>query len=282
MNKKIVKDGHQTPEQIKEHYEIEKELANRLRNASKPERRHLYSSLYNELYQRVPHHPLLNRKSTQQERELIVASEMKFIKRFLSKEITFLEIGPGDCALSFEVARFVKRVYAIDISEEITKSLKSPPPNFHLILSDGISIPIPPNSVEVAYSNQLMEHLHPADAFEQLKNIYNALVPGGVYICITPNRLNGPHDVSKYFDEVATGFHLKEYTTFEIDSLFKKVGFSDVKVYIGGRGKYLRFPTFPIALFESVLDRFPYSLRKPIFGNLPFRLLLGTRFVGIK
>lgn len=62
-----------------------------------------------------------------------------------------------------------------------------------------------------------MEHLHPDDAYEQLQEIYNALIPGGIYICITPNRLSGPHDVSQYFDSIATGFHPKEYTTVEMN-----------------------------------------------------------------
>ena len=41
----------------------------------------------------------------------------------------------------------------------------------------------------------------------------------GVYICITPNRVSGPHDVSRGFDEVATGFHMHEYTGREIRPL---------------------------------------------------------------
>ena len=274
-------ENHRTRDEIKEHYEIEKELANRLRLASKSERRHLYSSLYNELYQRVPYHPQLTKKTSPQEQELATASQMEFIKPFLSKCITFLEIGPGDCALSLEVAKLVKQVYAVDVSDEITQQ-ESFPPNFYLILSDGISIPLPSDSVDVVYSNQLMEHLHPEDAFEQVKNIYNVMIPGGIYICITPNRLDGPHDISKYFDEVATGFHLKEYTTFEIVSLFRKVGFSCVKVCIGGKGMYFNFPAFLIALYEKMLNNFPYSFRKMILGIPLFRVLLGTRFVAIK
>jgi predicted SAM-dependent methyltransferase len=65
-----------------------------------------------------------------------------------------------------------------------------------------------------------MEHLHPDDAFEQLKQIYTALTPGGLYICTTPNRLTGPHDVSKYFDETAAGFralnHASDPTVFGV------------------------------------------------------------------
>ena len=61
--------------------------------------------------------------------------------------------------------------------------------NFELIISDGISIPVPAGSIDFAYSNQLMEHLHPDDAESQLENVFTALRPGGAYLCITPNRL---------------------------------------------------------------------------------------------
>jgi hypothetical protein len=39
-----------TPDQRRAHYEIERELASRLRSAAKEERRTLYSSLYDELF----------------------------------------------------------------------------------------------------------------------------------------------------------------------------------------------------------------------------------------
>lgn len=281
MPYKPSKHDHRTAEQLRMHYEIEKELADKLRRASKQERRHLYSSLYDELYQRVPFHPRLTRKASPLETLQHVNLQMKLLRRFLNNNITFLEIGPGDCALAIEMAKYVKQVYAVDVSDEITKGLTCPP-NFQLILSDGVSVPVPPGSINLAYSNQLMEHLHPEDAFEQLENNYKALAPGGVYICITPNRLNGPHDISKYFDEVATGFHLKEYTTSELISLFSKVGFSRVLVCLAVKGKYMSFPAFPIVLYESLLSKLPQSLRKSIARTFPFRLLLGIRLIGIK
>ncbi|MGE5340362.1 MAG: class I SAM-dependent methyltransferase [Candidatus Omnitrophota bacterium] len=268
-------------EQVRNHYEIEKELANKLRCASKEERRYLYSSLYDELYLRVPLHPQLTKKSSSLKTTQVVNSQMKFLRRFFNKKnITFLEIGPGDCSLSIEAAKFAKQVYAVDVSNEIVKGLVCPS-NFHLVLSDGTSVPVP-QSVDVVYSNQLMEHLHPDDALEQLKNVYNALIPGGIYICITPNRLDGPHDISKHFDEVATGFHLKEYTISELSSLFRKIGFSKVKSYVGTQGIYINLPNFLFAWYETVLDKLPYRLRKAIVRILPFRLMLGIRLVGIK
>ncbi|MBO0796254.1 MAG: methyltransferase domain-containing protein [Ktedonobacteraceae bacterium] len=95
------------------------------------------------------------------------------------EESTFVEIGPGDCALSFAVAHGTKKVYAVDVSTEITAS-QTCPPNFALLLSDGCSIPLPDRSVAVVYSHQLMEHLYPDDALEQLEQVYRVLIPYGI------------------------------------------------------------------------------------------------------
>ncbi len=281
MSIKIQKSEKRTFNQLKEHYEIEKELANRLRNASKEKRRDLYTTIYDELYRRVPQHPQLTRKIDSKSRLTAVSKQMRLIKHFLKQESTFLEVGPGDCSLSLEVSKHVRKVYAVDVSKEITKG-DIFPKNFELIISDGCSIPVPENSINIAYSNQLMEHLHPEDAFEQLHNIYKALIPGGKYICITPNRLYGPADISKYFDEVATGFHLKEYTVTELCKLFRKVGFSKISVYIQAKGFYIKFILFLVILFEKLLSILPFSLRKVIGRKLPFKQLLGIRIVGEK
>jgi len=270
-----------TPEQLREHYAIERELAARLRDSSPEERRHLYSALYDEMFRRVPLHPQLTQKASPEEMRRAVESQIRFLRQFLREEHTFLEVGPGDCAVSLEAARVAKQVYAIDVSDEITK-LAEHPPNFRLVLCDGSSIPVPPNSVHVAYSKELMEHLHCDDAVHQLESIYQALAPGGVYVCITPNRLGGPHDISRYFDDVATGFHLKEYTTRELMHLFKEVGFSRIRAYVGARGAYIRFPARLICACEAVLESLPKAVARPIARSLPFWVLLGVRLVGTK
>jgi len=40
--------------------------------------------------------------------------------------------------------------------------------------------------------------------------------------------LSGPHDISAYFDDGATGFHLKEYSNEELYRLFLKTGFKNI------------------------------------------------------
>lgn len=268
-------------EQLRKDYEVEKELAARLRNASREERRGLYSSIYEEFFRRVPHDSLLTRKSSPEKSLEAVTLQMGLLKHVLGKDVTFLEVGAGDCALSFEAAKHVKQVYAVDVSETITKNLTTPK-NFQLILSDGCSIPLPANRVNIAYSNQVIEHLHPDDAFELLQDVFKVLISGGVFICVTPNRLNGPHDISKHFDEIATGLHLKEYTITELSSLFRAVGFQKVRIYIGARGKYISLPVFPSVFSEGLLSLFPFGLRKTLASNLPFRPLINIRLVGIK
>ena len=116
----------------------------------------------------------------------------------------------------------------------------------------------------------------------QLQNIYTALAPGGVYICITPNRLNGPHDISRYFDTEASGFHLKEYTVSELNDLFKKVGFSKTMVNIGTMGKYINMPISLSVFSEKFLMMLPHRIRQFIANHLPLRKLLGIRLVGTK
>ncbi|HEX8145418.1 MAG TPA: methyltransferase domain-containing protein [Pyrinomonadaceae bacterium] len=270
-----------SPERLREHYLIERELADRLRSAGREERLNLYAPLYDELFRRVLDHPQLTRKADAENRASSVAGRMSLLRRFLNEETVYLEVGPGDCALALEVARQVKQVYAVDVSEEITGGLKMPS-NFRRVISDGCSIPVPVGEATVAFSDQLMEHLHPEDALEQLRNIYCALREGGSYICITPNSLSGPHDVSEYFDEVATGFHLKEYTVTELAGLFRATGFRKVRVLIGARGRFLGVPASMLKMVEAALGVLPRSLRKRAARGLPLRLILGINLIATK
>jgi ubiquinone/menaquinone biosynthesis C-methylase UbiE len=273
-----------TIEQIKDHYEIEKELASRLRNSTREERQQLYTSVYDELFKRVPYHPQLTQKLSTEDSARFVGLSMRFLRRFLNPNSIFLEVGPGDCSLSLEVAKHVRKVYAVDVSNEITKGLNFPQ-NFELVISDGVSIPVAENSINIVYSDQLMEHLHPDDAIDQLQNIYKVLIPGGLYICSTPNQLSGPHDVSMCFDEVATGFHLKEYLVNELYNLFRQAGFSKVSLYKSYKQISVKIPLLPITVFmlkrcEEIISRLPFPLRRKI-ANLLI-LFRGMTVVGTK
>jgi SAM-dependent methyltransferase len=271
-----------TPERVRAHYEIEMGLAARLRSANREDRKRLYGELYDELYRRVPDHPQLTRQHMPAEAHGGVRRQLKMLQRFVGEDTTYLEVGPGDCALTFEVAKRVRKAIGVDISAEIT-SIDRRPHNFLLVLSDGTSIPVPPGSVDVAYSNQLMEHLHPDDAREQLLNLSSALRPGGAYVCVTPNRLTGPHDVSRGFDTVATGFHLHEYTNAELINLFLDCGFGSVAIYSTVRGHSFRVPTRPLVAFERwLLGKPPARVRTLMERPILAKVINNCRLVAIK
>jgi SAM-dependent methyltransferase len=259
-------------EEIKRHYEFEKALSNQLREAPPEERKSLYTSLYDELFRRFPY-IITEQKDNSQYQENLVG-------RFLSKDKTFLEVGPGEGKLLRRAAPRVKKAYALDVSNEITRKIEGDS-GIKVIISDGSNIPLEDGSIDVIYSNQLMEHIHPDDALEQLKNIFRVLAKGGVYVCVTPSRLSGPHDISRRFDDVATGFHLREYTVHELRDLFLKVGFSRVKLLVG-YGIYVPFPVGAALLLESFLEKLPHGAAKWLGRFYPVRVLLGVKIIGIK
>jgi SAM-dependent methyltransferase len=256
---------------IEHHYRVEIELAGRLRCAPRAERLGLYGAVYDELYRRVPDHPQLVRKTSHAEQRAAVLDRISLLRRFIDPQTVFLEIGAGDGSLPIEIARHARKCYALDVSREILSGVHHP--RVETVLSDGCSVPVPPESVTLAYSFQVMEHIHPDDALEQLRNLYAALAPGGSFICVTPSRLNGPHDVSKFFDTVARGFHLKEYTNAELDTLFRAVGFREVRAYPRFRGRYLHMPMWIVKSFERLFGLLPSALRrrlgrKPLIQNM--------------
>ena len=70
-----------SPDRILDHYHIEKELADRLRNSTRDERKSLYTAVYNELFQRVPDHPQLTRKRDGDASSREVAAKFRLVRR---------------------------------------------------------------------------------------------------------------------------------------------------------------------------------------------------------
>ena len=282
-------DGRQTRderscERLRAHWEIERELADRLRAASRDERTTLYGAVYDELFRRVPDHPQVIGKASAPDGEASVRAAHDLLVRFLAPGETFLEIGAGDCAVSLAMTDHAARVYAVEVSREIAHT-KAAPENFKLLITDGRAIPVARESVDLAYSNQLIEHLHPDDAAEQVANVFAALRPGGRYICLTPNRLLGPADISQYFeDEVANGFHLREYSERELRVLFRAAGFDTVKTLVHLRGRRRAAPLAPLAAAEAAFESLPRSARLRLKRTRPVQKLLdpGGGVVAIK
>jgi ubiquinone/menaquinone biosynthesis C-methylase UbiE len=227
-----------TPERLKFHYDVERQLALKLKHAPKDQRRVLYTAVYDELYRRVEDHPRNFQRNATQHRAREVQRKVAYLRPMLGPDATFLELGPGDCAVTHAMCPFVGQAIAVDVANEAARP-QDRPANFKLIISDGSSIPADDASVDLVFSDQLMEHLHPDDALDQLKEVARVLKRGGKYFCITPSRMTGPHDITRYFDAPEPqGLHLKEYTFAELDKLFCEAGLSRRDGLIGA-GQWL-------------------------------------------
>jgi SAM-dependent methyltransferase len=268
-------------DQISRHYAIEKSLASRLRNAPAEDRRRLYPQVYRELYRRVPDHPDLVADRFEQSSRATSSHQVKLLRPYLTKDTTFMEIGAGDARLAHQVARFTRRAYALDIG--FTRFLvENRPTNLLLLGTDGFEIPLRAKSVDVAYCNQVIEHLHPDDAPILLKEVFRTLAPGGVFICVTPHRFRGPHDISGVFDTEPSGLHLKEYTILEMRALLAGCGFTGIVPFYPFLGWSIRFPLQLTLFFERVLDNLSPSVRRLIASSPPQSVVFGIRLVAHK
>ncbi len=127
-----------------------------------------------------------------------------------------------------------------------------------------------------------MEHLHPDDASDQLREIFRILRPGGVYLCITPNRLSGPHDISRYFSDTAQGLHLREYSAGELCELFQRAGFTDLTAIVGRGNRTLRVRAGWYVAAERALAAIPLGVRRPVTRNALVTAALGIKLFARK
>jgi SAM-dependent methyltransferase len=246
-----------TPERIRYHFEVEKELADQLRRSSRSERTELFKTLYPELFRRVPDHPRLTRRETPEQSRRSVEIRLRLLRPVLTTDKILLEFAPGDCRLCFAAAQLCRKVIGADISDQ-RDAADAVPENFEFVVYDGYELDLPDESVDVAFSYQMLEHLHPEDLPLHFELARRLLKPGGVYLFDTPHRHAGPHDISQFFSPVPEGFHLKEYTYSEMASLLRDAGFSKVRCVRGGRIRkgLLALPlTIAVEKFLALLPR---------------------------
>jgi SAM-dependent methyltransferase len=266
-----------SPERLRHHYDVEKELGDRMRNSTREERTELFSRLYGELFERVPDHPRLVRRETPEESRRGVGARMAILRDHIGPETTLLEFAPGDCRLAYEACKHVEKVLGVDISDQRAAGDEGPA-NFELVVYDGYQLEVEPGSVDVAFSYQFLEHLHPDDVPLHLKMAFEALRPGGCYIFDTPHGHSGPHDISRYFSDTPQGFHLKEWTYKQMFATLRAAGFSKCYTFRGRRARMSKwFNAITLAL-EAVVGMLPRRLTMP----LRRRLFLGVTVIAIR
>ena len=150
------------------------------------------------------------------QRDRDVEREFRQVYPFLDLHTVVLEVGAGDCALSRRLAGDAERVYALDVSEDAMGRLGGPP-NLVRVAHDGVRIPVPADTVDVAFSRHVV--------ISQLPGICRALRDGGVYLTTAP----GP--------------------AAELRAAFMDAGFSAGRFHVGSM-------RIPFALARALDDRF--------------------------
>ena len=69
------------------------------------ERKRIYATMYEELFNKVPDHPRLAQQQSVQLPLSAYISKFSTVNRFLNKSDVFLEFAPGDCRFAIEVAK---------------------------------------------------------------------------------------------------------------------------------------------------------------------------------
>jgi SAM-dependent methyltransferase len=256
-----------TPERLRHHYEVERDLADRLRHSPREERTVLFKSLYQELFDRVPDHPRLVRRETPEETRRAVAARMSMLRALLPGVRTFVEFAPGDCRLAFEVCKHVEKVIGVDISDQ-TGGGGNRPANFQLVVYDGYHLDLPPGAADLVFSYQFLEHLHPDDVQPHFRIVHNLLRPGGAYVFSTPHAFSGPHDISALFSDVPRGFHFKEWTYGEMTRLLKSLGFHAAWTFRLGKARDTALWNSATLAAEKVVGWLPRRPRRAVSKRL--------------
>lgn len=253
-------------DRLRHHYEVEKELAARLRASTREERPALFKELYNELFERVPDHPRLTRRESPEESRRKVDGQLRLLRPFLGPDKTLVEFAPGDCRLGYAAAGLSKNVIGVDISDQRSPT-DAAPSSFDLIVYDGYHLDLPAGIADVAFSYQFLEHLHPDDVRPHFDIVHRLLKPGGWYVFDTPHRFSGPHDISVVFGSELVGFHFQEWTLGDMSRHLRQCGFSTMQAIKGGR-RCGAVMTAAWLLVESITGLLPRALRKRIADRL--------------
>lgn len=259
-----------TPDRLRHHYEVEKELAARLRASTREERTELFKTLYTELFERVQDHPRLTRRETAESSRRNIEAQLRLLRPHFPEsgpKPVLVEFAPGDCRLAAAAAPKCAQVHGIDISDQRSPG-ETFPGNFELIVYDGYRLDLPDACADLAFSYQFLEHLHPDDVAPHFELVRRLLKPGGAYVFDTPHRFSGPHDVSRFFGESLDCFHFQEWTTRGMRKLLGRHGFHRSAIH--RRGRLIRNPVLNALHdgIEALAGALPSRLRRRIAGRL--------------
>jgi len=189
--------------------------------------------LYHTLYERV--HVLKRRDSeaATHARDNITRIILTFRAELERKSI--LDVGCGNGSFLIKVSRLIPHgeLCGLDTSQ-IRTNAELP---FHFFQGDITEFSLG-RPFDIVFSHQVLEHIAPSDVARHLESIRAALLDHGKLILHMPNRLWGPHDITRILDNTfsgripALGSHVNESTYSEIVPHLQKAGFTNIRTVL--------------------------------------------------
>jgi SAM-dependent methyltransferase len=261
--------------EVKRHWEVESALARRLLASDKSTRWTVFQECYTELYTTLP---WLN------ESEDVPADSLHLWLELVPKRAKVFEIGSGKAHLLKYLASQGYDCVATEITQERGEKHAAGLSNLTWHVTDGVNLAKfeSPSSYDVVISTSVVEHLHPDDMLDHLRNVREILRPGGRYIFLTSHAGVGPSDVSRVYGfDRAVCMHLKEYNFIELGELLTRAGFRSPKAVLFRQRPFKVGPLASGWFFKycCVWDRVTHILNLSPGKERSFRSALRLAFV---
>src|SRR5690606_19370398 len=232
--REYAKEMGTAPELLVEAYQLENFYHNKLIGEADRNKRAL---IYEEFYSRLLH--LYGRDaapgSSVEQKISEKDPQVKLFERDLrNKSIIDFGCGEGSFLLNIRKNLPYKSLTGVDVY--IPEALSNHPDI--KFISSGIIHFETREKYELAFSDNVIEHLSPLDLHDHLQSVYESLVPGGHFILVMPNRLFGPMDITRILDNSssgkikAQGGHLNESTYHEMTENLRMAGFNNFKTVL--------------------------------------------------
>jgi 2-polyprenyl-3-methyl-5-hydroxy-6-metoxy-1,4-benzoquinol methylase len=256
---------------LRQHYFLEKNIC--IRISALDRNNPLRTKLFAEVYE-IAHNYMQIYVESGFMRHDFVSNKLfgKTIDKMFTKRGDMLELGCGKGNLLLTFKNLGWNCKGVDIdTNHVLNEVKQDVESYDILFYRDA------RRYDLIVIDQVLEHIPKNDCLYFLKNSYDMLKKGGVLISRAPNRLTGPHDVSRWFlplGSKAEGTHFNEMTLCETINVMRKAGFTNFKTPIFPFPSIVPAPCRSLifwskdlisfgGFFEKMYPFIPYNL-KPI------------------
>lgn len=145
--------------------------------------------------------------------------------QILRKSMTVIDLGCGDGYLSRAVARFVKKVVAVDLSAEMLKELTKKAKsngirNIEIFQNDGQEVEINEATIDIVCANMYLHHIDEPE--RAIKEMYRILKPGGK-VFLADFLEHEDKDLKEKMHDTWLGFNIEEMNKWFSSNAFKNI-----------------------------------------------------------